>query len=201
MKPSAILLTIAIVLPTAVFAAGGGGGGGGGGAGGAGSGHGGSTGAAAPTSSGTVGTGTATTGTAAGTPSAGTAGAGLNGVNGIPAGPANAAGLNNAGNNPSGSSLPSTPNTGTVGMGNPSVSVPRGPSPTGLGGTANEPAPGTNAAGTAEGSGGALRDNGRTMPGPNRPTATRDQERDSDAKIDEENRKTDRAVSNICKGC
>jgi hypothetical protein len=199
MKPSAILLTIAIVLPTAVFAAGGGGGGGGGGAGGAGggaggagSGHGGSTGAAAPTSSGTVGTGTA---------SAGTAGAGISAVNGVPAGPANAAGLNNAGNNPSGSSLPSTPNTGTVGMGNSSVSVPRGPSPTGLGGTANEPTPGTNAAGTAEGSGGALRDNGRTMPGPNGPTATRDQERDSDAKIDEENRKTDRAVSNICKGC
>jgi hypothetical protein len=69
----------------------------------------------------------------------------------------------------------------------------------------NEPAPGTNAAGTAAGSGspatnGALRaTNGTTMSGAGKPTATK--EEDSDAKIDEENRKTTRALSSICKGC
>ncbi|HVX78321.1 MAG TPA: hypothetical protein VHB49_19490 [Bradyrhizobium sp.] len=45
----------------------------------------------------------------------------------------------------------------------------------------------------------ALRGNGTTMPGPDRPTVTKEQ--DSDAKIDEENRKLDRTVSGICKGC
>ncbi len=45
----------------------------------------------------------------------------------------------------------------------------------------------------------ALRGNGTTMPGPDRPTVTTEQ--DSDAKIDEENRKLDRTVSSICKGC
>lgn len=45
----------------------------------------------------------------------------------------------------------------------------------------------------------ALRGNGTTMPGPDRPTVTKEQ--DSDAKIDEENRKLDRTVSSICKGC
>ncbi len=48
-------------------------------------------------------------------------------------------------------------------------------------------------------SGCAMRANGTTMPGPGKPTVT--QEQNSDSKIDEENRKLDRTVSSICKGC
>ena len=50
----------------------------------------------------------------------------------------------------------------------------------------------------AHAQGGALRSNGTTMPGP--ATATTTHERDSDAKIDAENRKLDRMTS-ICRGC
>ena len=41
--------------------------------------------------------------------------------------------------------------------------------------------------------------NGTTMPSPSSQTATTD--RNSDAAIDAENRKLDRAVGSICKGC
>ena len=46
--------------------------------------------------------------------------------------------------------------------------------------------------------GSALRSNGTTMPGP--ATATTTNERESDAKIDAENRKLDRVLK-ICRGC
>jgi hypothetical protein len=45
----------------------------------------------------------------------------------------------------------------------------------------------------------ALRTNGTRMPGNNGPTTTSN--RDSDAKIDTENRKLDQTVKSICKGC
>jgi hypothetical protein len=43
------------------------------------------------------------------------------------------------------------------------------------------------------------RDNGPLAQGPNKPTVT--QEPDTDAKIDEENRRPNRATNNICRGC
>jgi hypothetical protein len=58
---------------------------------------------------------------------------------------------------------------------------------------------GTNSAGTAGSSGGALRANGTVAPGTAGPTVT--QEQNSDATIDAENRKLDRKVKSICKGC
>ena len=66
-------------------------------------------------------------GSAVGSPNAGSAGAGTAGVSGVPSGPANVGGLNNSGNDPSGAG-----NAAKV------------PNP-----------PGTNAAGTANSSGGA----------------------------------------------
>jgi hypothetical protein len=45
----------------------------------------------------------------------------------------------------------------------------------------------------------ARRDNGTLAPGPGKPTVT--QEQDSDAKINEENRRLNRAMNNICRGC
>jgi hypothetical protein len=117
----------------------------------------------------------------------------------VPPGPANAAGLNNAGNDPSG--IGNTPkfNSGTTtGLANPSQGTQtnrevRNPT------TAP---PGTNSAGTAQSSGGgngALRSNGTRMPGPAGPTATKEQS--SDAQIDAENRRLDKMVKSICKGC
>jgi hypothetical protein len=44
-----------------------------------------------------------------------------------------------------------------------------------------------------------LRENGDNNAGPNKATVT--EEQDSDANIDAESRKLDRAVSLICKGC
>jgi hypothetical protein len=180
----ALALTVAVVGGPLVFAQGGGGGGGSAGGGAAG----------AASHSGAAGS--------TGTPSAGSMGAGPSGVNGVPAGPANAGGTNNAVNDPSGAgNAPSTPqNQGTVGLAKPqggSDGSPRDTDP-------NIAAPGTNSAGTSLSSGSpstnsALRQNGTTMPDSGGPTATREQ--NSDAQINAENRKLDRTVTSICKGC
>jgi hypothetical protein len=58
--------------------------------------------------------------------------------------------------------------------------------------------PGTNAAGTAASSGGNAQ-NSAPAGGIGRPTTTN--ERDSDAKIDQENEKADKTVGKICKNC
>jgi hypothetical protein len=62
---------------------------------------------------------------------------------------------------------------------------------------------GTNSAGPAQatgiGGGGTVRSNGTRMPGATGPTTT--QEQDSDAQINAENRRLDRTVKSICKGC
>jgi hypothetical protein len=166
------------------FAQGGGGGGGGGGSGG-----------------GSAGAGAASTGSASGTPNAGSAGAGSLGVNRMPQGPANAAGLNNSGNDPSGIENAPNPNQGTTtGRANPSASSPQMPHRgTNSVGTAR----GTNSVGTANssgvGGGGVVRSNGTRMPGRNAPTTTK--EGPSDSQIDVENKKVDRMVKSICRGC
>lgn len=195
MKSFHFAIALVAALPCAIFAAGGGGGGSGGGGAGGSAGGTSSTGAASGPSSGT---------NAAGTPNAGAAGAVTAATSGVPSGPANPAGLNNSGNDPSGAlNADKSPNPpGTVGLA-PSTAPPQVPQGGGTGdrdATGNAPA-GTNALGTAQSSGGsaALRQNGTTMPGPNKPTRTQDQ--DSDRKIDEENQKLDRAVNNICRGC
>jgi hypothetical protein len=146
-----------------------------------------------------------------GSPNAGAAGAGTAAVNGVPSGPAQAGGTNNVSNDPSGALNANRGQTapGTVGLASPSQgSVNSGG--TNANGTVNEPAPGTNAAGTAGASGGsggaggssangALRNNGTTSPGQAKPTVT--QEQDSDAKINQENQKVNKTVNNICRGC
>ena len=97
----------------------------------------------------------------------------------MPPGPANAAGLNNSGNDPSGSgNAPNFSSETTTGIANPSSTQSSSNVPSGDG---------------------ALRGNGTRMPGPNAPTTTSN--RDSDAKIDTENRKLDQTVKSICKGC
>jgi len=118
----------------------------------------------------------------AGSPRAGSAGAGTTGVNGVPPGPANAAGLNNSGNDPSGSgNAPNFSSETTTGIANPSSDRA------------------TQSSSNVPSGDGALRGNGTRMPGPNAPTTTSN--RDSDAKIDTENRKLDQTVKSICKGC
>jgi hypothetical protein len=138
-----------------------------------------------------------------GTPNAGAAGAGTAATSGVPNGPAQAGGTNNSGNDPSGSlnanRAPTAP--GTVGLAPSQRDVTPGAN---VNGTANEPSPGTNAAGTAGASGGtaanaARRNNGTTAPGQAKPTVTNQQ--DSDAKIDQENQKVNKTVNNICRGC
>jgi hypothetical protein len=175
-------------LPAQAQGGGGGGGGGGSSSGGA--------------SAGSAAGGPSRTGSAAGSPNAGAAGAGNAAVSGVPNGPGNAAGLNNSVNDPSGAGnsekLPNTPTPqGTVGRANPASSSR---SQERMGGNRANPqdaaVPGTSGSPTADG---ALRSNGTTMPGSSRQTATTD--RDSDATIDAENRKLDRAVGSICKGC
>jgi hypothetical protein len=180
MKPHAIALALMIGLaPSLAYAQGGGGGGGGGvGAGG----------------------GSAGSGSAAGSPSAGSAGAGSLGTSGVPPGPANAAGQNNAGNDPSGSGHTPTFNSGTTtGLANPTPATPSD------GNMRNSTGPtrGTNSIGTAQGTGigggGSLRSNGTRMPGGSGATTTKEQS--SDAMIDAENKKLDRALNTICRGC
>jgi len=189
MKPSRIVLMLALTLPSAVLAAGGGGGGGGG-SGGASGGHGGaSAGAAVGPSRGM---------SSVGSPNAGSAGAGSTAISGVPSGPAQSGGLNNSGNDPSGvlnANKTQTP-PGTVGLA-PSNTGPAATGrtdalPRASRGTVNEPAAGTNSLGTAQPSDGATT-------GAAGPTVTKEQ--DSDAKIDQENQKLDRTVNNICKGC
>jgi hypothetical protein len=195
-----ILATTLAVSGSYAFAAGGGGAGGGGAGGGAGgaggSSGGGSAGAASSASGGT---------TSSSSPSAGAAGAGTAAVSGVPNGPAQIGGPNNAVNDPSGvlnaGKNPTSP--GTVGVAPSRPTVPQGATPRDNG-TVNEPSVGTNSLGTASPSGGtsgnvARRDNGTLAPGPGKPTVT--QEQDSDAKINEENRRLNRAMNNICRGC
>jgi hypothetical protein len=126
-------------------------------------------------------------------------------VSGVPNGPAQIGGPNNAVNDPSGvlnaDKNPTSP--GTVGVAPSRPTVPQGATPRDNG-TVNEPSVGTNSLGTASPSGGtsgnvARRDNGTLAPGPGKPTVT--QEQDSDAKINEENRRLNRAMNNICRGC
>jgi hypothetical protein len=173
------------------------GGGGGGGGGGSSSGGASAGGAAAGAAN-----GPSRTGSAVGSPNAGAAGAGNAAVSGVPNGPGNAAGLNNSINDPSGAGnsekLPTTATPqGTVGRANPASSSR---SEERIGGNRANPedaaVPGTSGSPAADG---ALRSNGTTMPGSSRQTATTD--RNSDATIDAENRKLDRAVGSICKGC
>ena len=192
-----ILATTLAVSSSCAFAAGGGGTGGGAGSAGGSSG-GGSAGAAGSPSGGT---------TSSSSPSAGAAGAGSAAVSGVPNGPAQIGGPNNAVNDPSGvlnaDKNPASP--GTVGLA-PSIARPTNPRETATrdNGTANEPPSGTNSLGTASPSGRASgisrrRDNGTLAPGPGKPTVT--QEQDSDAQINEENRRLNRAMNNICRGC
>jgi hypothetical protein len=143
--------------------------------------------------------GGASSGSAVGSPSAGSAGAGSLGVNGMPRGPANAAGPTNSGNDPSGVGNAPNFNQGTTTrLANPSANSPQQNQRNGDQGNSTN-SRGTSSAGTAQGGGGTLRSNGTRMPGPN--TATTTKEGDSDAKIDAENRRFDRMVKGICKGC
>ena len=148
------------------------GGGGGGGAGG-----------------GSAGGGASSSGSAVSSPSAGSAGAGSLGVNGMPKGPANAAGLNNSGNDPSGFGNATRPNQGTTGLANPSVGSRR---------NSMNPPRGTNSSGTANASGGMSTGGGGGRP-TGKPTTTN--EGATDATVNAENKKVDRAVRSICKGC
>jgi hypothetical protein len=181
MKLCGLMFAAVFTLGSSLAFAQGGGGGGGSAGGGAAGGSGGTSGAAA-------------------SPRAGSPGAGSLGTSGVPSGPANPAGLNNSGNDPSGSGRTPTVNSGatgaTTGLANPSRDTPanrEGRNP------ANPPR-GTNSAGTADSSGGgSLRSNGTRMPGPSGPTAVNDQS--SDAKIEMENKKLDRTVRSICRGC
>jgi len=125
-----------------------------------------------------------------GSPAAGSAGAGSLGTSGVPRGPGNAAGLNNSGNDPSGAGNAATFSPGTTtGLANPSSNAspritPANPEQR----SDTTPPRGTNALGTANSGGGGI-------------GASTSNERDSDAKIDAENRKLDRMVKSICKGC
>jgi hypothetical protein len=134
---------------------------------------------------------------ATGSPSAGSAGAGSLGTNGVPLGPANPAGLNNAGNAPSGNAPKFNLGT-TTGLANPSPTPsPSTPASGGVRMLSNPP-PDTNSLGTASSDRGVRRANGRRVPGPKaRTTSTRN----GDAAIDAENRKLDKMVKSICKGC
>ena len=194
MKLSRFSIVLVAAFPCAAFAAGGGGGGTGGSASG-----GASAGAASGPSNGT---------SPVGTPNAGAAGAGNAAVSGVPNGPAQSGGLNNSGNDPSGtlnaSKAPTAPGTADFAPSTARPDIPPAVTPPNVNGTVNEPSPGTNSLGTAQSAGrpsgnGAVRDNGTTMPGPNKPTATKEQ--GSDATIDAENRKLDKTVNNICRGC
>jgi len=140
----------------------------------------------------------------AGAPAAGSAGAGSLGISGVPRGPGNAAGLNNSGNDPSGAGHAPAFNSGTTtGLANPSGRSPaQGSSSNGEQRNAERPPPrGTSSSGTASSSGGGrtVRSNGTTMPGPDSASTT--DSKDSDAKIDAENKKLDQMVKSICRGC
>jgi len=120
----------------------------------------------------------------------GSVGAGTAAVNGIPNGPANAAGLNNSGNDPSGA-------------GNAAKVV----TPPGI--QSQGPNSGTSSAATGNAgssSGTSTRANSTVTTGSGiggratgKPTTTTDAH--SDAAIDAENRKLDRKIKSICKGC
>jgi hypothetical protein len=179
-KAAALALTLTLTSSVA-FAQGGGGGS-----------SGGSTGGAASSSAGPTG--------AAGSPRAGSAGAGMTVVNGAPPGPANAAGLNNSGNDPSGSgNRPNFSSDTTTGIANPSsessrASGSRNTQNAGVITTPHNPRV-MFLLGMAH-CGPIVR---CSMPGHNGPTTTSN--RDSDARIDAENRELDQTVKGICKGC
>jgi hypothetical protein len=183
MKSSGIAVVLAIVIPCAAFAQGGGGGGGGGGAGGS---AGGSAGGAASS----AGTG----GSAASSPSgAGAAGTTNSGATATPSAAAPNANVN--------------PTTGTtdsrtgIAIGTPTP--PSGLTQGAVNGDRRDvgTSPGTNAAGTAGSSGTPAVNTQGSAPagGIGRPTTT--DQRDTDAKIDQENTKVHQKVKNICKNC
>jgi hypothetical protein len=174
MTSSRFALALIIALPCAAFAAGGGGGTGGVGGAGAASSRSSSTGA-----------------------NTGPAGGGSPAVSGVPSGPAQTGGLNNSVNDPAGvlnaNKTPST-NSGTVGLAPARPSEP----PVNPNGVVREPAPGANSLGAAGASGGTPA-GGPSGVSSNQPTTKGEQA--SDARIDAENRKTDKAINNVCRGC
>ena len=125
-------------------------------------------------------------------------------MNGVPNGPANVGGLNNSGNDPSGTGnsakLPDVPTNNTVGPANSGRASSNNSSPRDAG-AAN---PGNTTTGLARSNdaptgGGNTRQNGTRMPGNGQPSKTTEQS--SDAQIDAENRKVEKMVKSICKGC
>ena len=184
-----VLMLATCLFPAAVLAQSGGGGSTGSSAGGASSG--GSSGSAA---GGAASGPTAGTGSAVGSPNAGSAGAGTAGVSGVPSGPANAGGLNNSVNDPSGggnsAKLPTAPGINTVGRqihrehlpkrARPPIQLRLDPSSSG--GTTQVGAKGKTASTGVAGSttGAAAKIN---------------------AVLDAENKKLDKKIKSICRGC
>lgn len=127
-----------------------------------------------------AGGGAAGTGSAVGSPPAGSAGAGTAGVSGVPIGPGSAGGTNNSVNDPSGAGnaarASQTPGTNSAGTAN-SVGTPAPAS-------SGRAAPATRAAG------------GSSVTGPDTKV-----DRNTDAAVAAENRKLDRMIKNICRGC
>jgi hypothetical protein len=193
MKLPTLAVALFFALATSLAHAQGGGGGSAGGGGGSSAGGGAPGGASSGPTTGTS--------SAAGTPNAGSAGGGTSAVSGVPNGPANVGGLNNTGNDPSdaGNSAKSATSPGANAVGTANWSGRTSTNTGSRGGVGNAPSPGTNAAGTSDSSGGAVRANGTRASRPRGSTVTR--EPNSDAKIDAENRKLDRMVKSICKGC
>jgi hypothetical protein len=120
-------------------------------------------------------------GSAVGSPSAGSAGAGTAGVSGVPSGPASAGGLNNSLNDPSGAG-----NSGKV---------------------VSQPPPGTNSAGTANSSGSSAAGSSMTTgsagsrAGVGGTASTGPQAPGDIANVEKENKKVDRKIKSICRGC
>jgi hypothetical protein len=131
---------------------------------------------------GSAGGGSAGTGSAAGSPPAGSAGAGTAGVSGVPVGPGSASGTNNSVNDPSGAGnaakAPQTPGTNSAGTANSTGSPGAGSTPGRVGSTSTRAARGTAAT------------------GPNTKADTK-----TEAAVDAENRKLDRMIKGICRGC
>jgi hypothetical protein len=70
---------------------------------------------------------------------------------------------------------------------------------------ASPPAPGTNAAGTAQSSGSGVNTGGGVTTGSGRGagsgTSTTGPQKSGDAEINEENKEVDRKIKSICRGC
>lgn len=178
-------------LPAFGQGSGGGGGGSGGGAGGGASAGGASTGGAA---TGSASGPTAGSPSSVGSPNAGAAGAGTSAVSGTPSGPGNPAGLNNSGNDPSGAGNASK-------VASPSGNNGLGVTNSQTSGRNNGQPVGTNAAGAATSTGTVGMAQGSAAPGGGSRGPTKVADPNGDAQIDAENRKLDRAMKNICRGC